>query len=194
MRHSLILMSILAIAACGGKKPAPAQPKEDLESEPEAKAKPMAEGKKPAPEPAEPAEPPPPPPPKSWHAQAELAPVKGVKIKAATVTFAQEEGKPIAVASTGWFDGIKPGKYHLVVHEAAECGPNATKAGKPMAGAEMPFAVAKGASSLEVAPVASVQLNGDTAIVGHTLVLHDDKKGKPGKALACGPIAAGGGE
>jgi len=26
--------------------------------------------------------------------------------------------------------------------------------------------------------------------VGHTLVLHDDKKGKPGKALACGTIAA----
>jgi hypothetical protein len=182
MKHTTILMSILAIAACGGKKSAPVQPK-DPDSDPA----PMAE-KKPAPEPA-PEQPAPPPPPKSWHAQAELTPVKGAKLKAATVTFSQDEGHPVTVASTGWFDGIKVGKYHLIVHEAAECGPNATKVGKPMPG-DIPFAAAKGATSLDVGQVESIQLDGDSAIVGRTLVLHDDKKGKPGKALACGPIAS----
>jgi hypothetical protein len=186
MRHAIVLMSILAIAACGGKKSAPAKPKEPDPDSAE------AENKKPAPEPAEPEPPPPPPPPKSWHAQAELAPVKGVKMKAATVTFAQEEGQPVTVGSTGWFDGIKAGKYHLVVHDGTDCGPNATKAGKPMAGADMPFAVAKGTDTLDVGKPDAIQLSGDAAIVGHTLVLHDDKKSKPGKALACGAIASAG--
>jgi len=181
MKHTTILMSILAIAACGGKKSAPAQPKD-----PDPDPPPVAD--KPAPDP-EPTPAPAPPPPKSWHAQAELTPVKGAKLKAATVTFSQDEGHPVTVASTGWFDGIKVGKYHLVVHEAAECGPNATKAGKPMPG-DIPFAAAKGATSLDVGQVESIQLDGDSAIVGRTLVLHDDKKGKPGKALACGPIAS----
>ena len=191
MKHTMILMSILAIAACGGKKPAPAQPTvpEDSDSD---SPPPVAETKKPPLEPAEPPAPPPPPPPKSWHAKADLAPVKGAKIKAATVTFAQEEGQQVAVGSTGWFTGMKAGKYHLVVHEAAACGPNATKAGKPMASADIPFTATKGMDSLSVGNVAAIQLDGDGAIVGHTLVLHDDKKGKPGKALACGAIASGG--
>jgi outer membrane biosynthesis protein TonB len=183
MKHTTILISILALAACGGKKSAPAQPKEP-EPAPEPAPAPKPE---PAPEP-EPPPPPPPPPPKSWHAQAALTPVKGAKIKAATVTFAQTEGKGVAVGSTGWFDGIKSGKYHLVVHDAAACGPNATKAGKPVADIE--FFAAKGMDALDVAESAAVQLAGDGTIVGHTLVLHDDKKGKPGKALACGPIAS----
>ena len=187
MKHAMILMSVFAIAACGGKKkPAPAEPKE-----PEAGEAPAAENKKPAPEPAEPAAPPPPPPPKSWHAKADLTPVKGVKIKAATVTFSQEEGAPVTVGSTGWFEGIKAGKYHLVVHEGADCGPNATKAGKPMATGDIPFTAAKGTESLDAGKVDGIQLDGDGAIVGHTLVLHEDKKGKPGKALACGAIASG---
>jgi hypothetical protein len=41
---------------------------------------------------------------------------------------------------------------------------------------------------LDVGEMESLQLDGDGTIVGHTLVLHDDKKGKPGKVLACGPI------
>jgi len=192
MKHTMILMSILAIAACGGKKPAPAQPTVPDDSDSDLPP-PVAQTKKPPLEPAEPPPPPPPPPPpKSWHAKADLAPVKGAKIKAATVTFAQEEGQQVAVGSTGWFDGMKAGKYHLVVHAAADCGPNATKAGKPMASADIPFTATKGMDSLSVGNVAAIQLDGDGAIVGHTLVLHDDKKGKPGKALACGAIASGG--
>lgn len=179
MKHSTILISLLAIAACGGKKPAPAEPKEP---EPE----PVAETKEPAPEP----EPPPPPPPrKAWHAQAELTPVKGAKIKGATVTFVQTEGKPVTVGSNGWFEGIKSGKYHLVVHEAAACGPNATKAGKA-GGGDIEFVATKGMDALDVGEANAIQLDGDGTIIGRTLVLHDDKKGKPGKALACGPISA----
>lgn len=185
MKHATILISILAITACGGKKPAPAQPL-DLEADTPA----VAESTKPVPEPAEPAAPSPPPPPKSWHAKAELAPVKGAKIKGATVTFEQEEGQPVVVSSTGWFDGIKSGKYHLVVHDGADCGPNATKAGKPMASGDIPFVATKGMESLEATKADAIQLDGDGAIVGHTLVLHDDKKAKPGKALACGAIAS----
>jgi hypothetical protein len=37
---------------------------------------------------------------------------------------------------------------------------------------------------------AGLALDGDASIVGHTLVLHDDKKGQPGKALACGPMTS----
>ena len=119
-------------------------------------------------------------------------PVKGAKIKGATVTLTQEGDQPVAVGSTGWFDGIKAGKYHLVVHESSECGPNATKAGKAMPAADVPFVATKGMDALAIAQVAQIQLQGDSAVVGHSLVLHDDKKGKPGKALACGSIAAAG--
>ena len=183
MKHATILTSILAIAACGGNKPAPAEPQD-----PEADTDTVAESK-PAPEPAQPEPPPPPPPPKSWHAKAELTPVKGAKLKGTTVTFAQEEGQPVVVSSTGWFDGIKSGKYHLVVHDGTDCGPNATKAGKPMASGDIPFVATKGMDILEATKADTIQLDGDGAIVGHTLVLHDDKQDKPGKALACGTIA-----
>lgn len=187
MKHTTMLISILAIVACGGKKPPPAEPKE-----PEADDKPATAAEdKPAAEPEPAAEPAPPPAPKSWKAQADLAPNKGAKLKGATVTFAQQEGQPVAVASTGWFDGIKAGKYHLLVHQGADCGKNAAKAGKALDGGDIPFTATKGTDSLAVDPVASLQLDGDRAIVGHTLVLHDDKRGKPGKALACGTIGAG---
>jgi hypothetical protein len=188
MKHTTILISILAIAGCGGNKPPPAEPKEpEPEPAPAPEAKPAPE-----PEPAPAPEPPPPPAPKTLYAQAALVPVKGAKIKGATVTFTQEGDQPVAVASNGWFDGIKPGKYHLVVHESTDCGPNATKAGKPMAAADVLFTAAKGMDVLSLPQVGQIQLQGDGAVLGHTLVLHADAKGKPGKALACGAIAAAG--
>jgi hypothetical protein len=118
MKHTMISMSVLAIAACGGK-PAPVQPKE-----PDPVPTPVVEKQ---PEPPPPAPEPPPPPPKSWHAKADMTPVKGVKIKAATVTFSQDEGQQVVVGSKGWFDGIRSGNYHFVIHEAADCGPNAAR-------------------------------------------------------------------
>ncbi|HSR96886.1 MAG TPA: hypothetical protein VLM79_07550 [Kofleriaceae bacterium] len=178
MKHTHVLISLVALAACGGKKSEPAEPKPE----------PPPPEPAPAPAPApEPPPPPPPPPPKSWNAEAELTPVKGAKIKATTVTFAQTEGKPTAVSSKGWFDGIKSAPYHLVIHDGAACGPNGTKAGK--AGTDIPFVATGGMDRLDVGEMESIQLDGDATIVGHTLALHDDKKGKPGKILACGPIA-----
>lgn len=191
MKHTTILISILAIAACGGKNPPPDEPKE-----PEPAPAPAPEAKpEPEPEPAPAPEPPPPPAPppiKTLYAQAALVPVRGAKIKGATVTFTQEGDQPVAVASNGWFDGLKPGKYHLVVHESTDCGPNAAKAGKPMAAADVLFTAAKGMDALSLPQVNQIQLQGDSAAVGHALVLHADVKGKPGKALACGAIAAAG--
>jgi hypothetical protein len=187
MKPTTILISILAITACGGKNPPPAEPKEP-EPAPPAEPTPAPEPEPaPAPEPAPPA-----PAPKTLYAQAQLTPVKGAKIKGATVTITQEGDQPVAIGSNGWFDGIKPGKYHLVVHEGADCGPNATKAGKPMAAADVPFAATKGMDALSIPQVAQIQLQGDGAVAGHTLVLHADAKGQPGKALACGAIAAAG--
>lgn len=182
MKHTMISMSVLAIAACGGK-PAPA-PKE-----PDPVPTPVVE-KQPEPPPPAPEPPPPPPPPKSWHAKADMTPVKGVKIKAATVTFSQDEGQQVIVGSKGWFDGIRSGNYHFVIHEAADCGPNATKVGKPIAGPDMVLVAAVGMDSVDIGKVDAIKLDGDGAIVGHTLVLTDDKKGKPGKPLACGAITA----
>jgi hypothetical protein len=187
MKHTTIFTSLLVLAACGGSKP-PAVRAKAIPVEPD--PAPVAEAK-PEPPPPAPPEPPPPPPPKSWHAQADLTPIKGIKIKPATVTFTQEEGQPAAVGSSGWFDGIKAGKYHLVVHEGTDCGVGAVKAGKPMGAASIPFAATKGMTTLEINQAAAIQLDGDAAVIGHTLVLHDDKKGKAGRALACGPIRMG---
>ena len=36
--------------------------------------------------------------------------------------------------------------------------------------------------------MAALKVDGADTVAGKTLVLHDDKKGKPGKAVACGPI------
>jgi pyruvate/2-oxoglutarate dehydrogenase complex dihydrolipoamide acyltransferase (E2) component len=185
MKQTTMLISILAIIACGGKKP----PEEPKEPEPEAATPAAAAEDKPATEPPPALEPEPAP--KASKAQADLAPNKGVRIKGTTVTFTQQEGQPIAVASAGWFDGIKAGKYHLVVHQGADCGKNAAKTGKATEGGDIPFTATKSTDSLSVDPVATLQLEGDRAIVGHTLVLHEDKRGKPGKALACGTISTG---
>ena len=188
MKRTAMSISMLVVVACGGKKPAPEPPKEPEPAAAPVAEEPPAAAPAPAPQPAP--EPPAPPAPKTWHAHAQLNPVKGAKIKGALVTFAQQEGQPVAVGSTGWFDGIKPGKYHLIVHDGAACGPNASKVGKPMAGADIAFTAAKDMEGLDIAQVNGLQLDGTAAIVGHTLVLREDRRGKPGKMLACGPIAA----
>jgi hypothetical protein len=116
-----------------------------------------------------------------------LTPSKSAKFKPATITFAQPEGGAVAVASSG-FDGIKAGTYHLVVHDGADCKkPGAAL--KAAATADMTFKAAKDSSSVDVGGVA-INLVGDAGVSGHVLVLTDDKKGKPGATLACGPIVA----
>lgn len=180
MKKLALLVAIFA-ACGGGQKPAP-----EPAAPPPAPA-PVAE---PAPAPEPPPAPPPPPPPKVSKAKAELTPSKGQKFKPATITLSQPEGGQASVASTGWFDGLKPGTYHLVVHDGADCA----KAGagfKPTAAADLTFKADKDSSNVDVGGVA-INVTGDDGVTGHTLVLTDDKKGKPGKTIACGPIVADG--
>lgn len=179
MRASSIL-ACLCLVACGGSKPPPAEPKPVVEQ----------------PKPAEPPPPPPEPPkPKKLGAKAALAPVKGAKIEPGTVTFEQEEGSDTKVVSE--LTGLKAGTYHLVIHDGTECGPNATKAGPPWKGAaavKLMFKVGKDQPGNISEEGVKLMIGGDAPIVGQTLVLHDDKKGAPGKAMACGTIDAVAGE
>ncbi len=184
MKINALLVSFLVCAACGGSKKPVAAPADDR----------VVEKRAPRPEPEEEPEPPPPPPPQQWHAAATLAPVKGSKMKAATVRFAQTEGENVHVTSDGPFAGLGAGVYHLVIHEATDCGKNATKAGPAWAEADqvaLMITVGKGKAAtpptLDEMDVA-LMLDGDVAIIGRTLVLHADKKGAPAKAVACGTI------
>lgn len=183
MKRALVLT--FTIVACGGGSKKPAETPKPTDTEASAPA-PTEKKDEPPPEPEKPA---PPPAPKMWHAKASLDPVKGQKIKASGVAFTQEEGKGTQVAAASGFDGIKPGKYHLVVHDSKECGANAAKAGKATA-VDVAFEVKKGETgNVDQSDVADASLGGDASVVGKVLVLHDDKKGKPGKALACGVIS-----
>lgn len=185
MKTHLLIASLFAVGCGGGKKPAPVEP------QPEPAPEPVAVAPEPAPAPAPEPPPPPPPPPKVWSAKAELTPVKGQKAKFAAVAFQQEEGKPASVSSEA-FEGLAAGKYLLVVHESAECGPNASKAGKAWAdaGAELTLEVGKDKKGTLAAGEVAFALDGEKSVVGKTLVVHANKKGKPGAALACGPIAS----
>jgi len=175
---------VLGLAACGGKSnkpkgPPPPDPLLSEEDEPPGEVEPEAE--------------PEPPPPQRWTARAELAPVKGAKVKARVVTFTQVEGGGTAVTTDAAFDGLKAGTYQLVVHESPECGKNASRAGAMLAATSevvLKLTVEKGQpASFEDLDV-GLMLDGKDSIVGHSLVLHEDKKGKAGKALACGSIIA----
>jgi hypothetical protein len=89
MKHTTLILAL--VAACGGSKKPPPAPAPAPEPAPAAAAEP-------APPPAPPPAPAPPPPPKVTKGKADLTPSKGQKFKAATITFAQPEGGPVAVA------------------------------------------------------------------------------------------------
>lgn len=189
MKNFITLFSVLAFAACGGSKPAPVS----VEPPPVEEAPPpVMEEPVPAAEAAPEVTPPPPPAPKVTKAKAELSPNKGQKFQPGVVMFSQTEGDATSqVSSPEGFAGLKAGSYHLVVHTAADCGPNATKAGAPFPGAEAPIAFTAEADSSAIdVPSAPLQLEGEKTVTGRVLVLHSDKRGKAGKALACGPITA----
>jgi Cu/Zn superoxide dismutase len=188
MKNSLLLVAMLA--ACGGGSKSttpPIAPTTDMQQQ-EVVAAPT-----PAPEPAPVPEPAPPPPaPKQFSAAVELAPIKGQKMKAVTVKFSQVEGKSTTAVTDVAIEGLKPGRYHLVVHESADCGPNGTKAGKvweTAATIDIMVEVNKDAPAKVESSDLGIALDGDTTIVGKTFALHDDKAGKPGKIQACGTIA-----
>lgn len=175
---SVVALVLVLIGACGGggnnKRPAATKDRapereETRESEPE---------------------PPPKLDPKQWHAKAALGPAKGTKLKPAIVSFSQREGEDTAV-ECDQLDGAKPGTYWLVVHDGDTCGADAAKAGPPWPGAsdtKMKIIIGKDLTGGLESDTVPFALSGDTGAVGHVLVLHEDKKGKPGKALACGTI------
>ncbi len=77
----------------------------------------------------------------------------------------------------------KPGKVKGKVKNATKIGP----AFGPAAEVALAVAVAKGKAG-ELDTMVELSLDGEDAIVGRTLVVHADKKGKPGAVVACGPI------
>lgn len=168
----------LLVAACAGtdvKETTPegaANTPEDEESEPperEVKRKPRK--------------------PKPTYARAALKPVKGSKLEPTVVTFTQRKGKDTKVEADT-FDGARPGTYWLVVHEGSSCGANATKAGPVWADMEEPLRVVIRrdlTGGLERSR-SWLPLRGKDSAIGRVLVLHLDKRGKLGKALACGVI------
>ena len=177
------MLLVIALVGCGGGG------KKTVEEPP---PPPVQEKKEePPPEPAAPAEP---AVPKSMSAKAAMTPVKGAKLEGGTVTFTQEAGSDTNVTSD--FAGLKKGTYHLVIHDGSECGDNATKAGPPWKGGEAVKLMFKvggdNPGNLDESGV-KLSLSGVAPIIGQTLVLHDDKKGTPAKALACGTIDAVGG-
>jgi Cu/Zn superoxide dismutase len=176
------LISAVALGCGGGaKKPTSPGPGSDLAEEAvEDVNDPVEE------------EPAPPPQPLEWTAQVELAPVKGVKMKPLTISLKQTEGEGVEIAAADVISGLTPGIYYFVVHESADCGKNAAKIGPawaPAAGVALSITIAKGEPG-ELDSEVDYTLDGEDSIIGHTLVLHADKKGKIGKAVACGAIAS----
>lgn len=178
MRVLLFAMVLPLLGACGGpgkRAHAPPPSKAPLPSEDDEPTAAPAPVKKP-------------PPPKNWFAKAALTPVKGARVKPFLVAFSQEEGADTKLVADPILN-LKAGAYHVVIHDGAACGPNGTKAGAARAGG-VSFAIAKdGSGGLEPA-MTQLALDGDDSIIGHTIVLHQDKKGGPGKILACGAIEA----
>jgi Cu/Zn superoxide dismutase len=179
----MILVGCLVACGGGGKKQIEEPP-------PVVREKPAEE---PPPEPAAPAEP---AVPKSLSAKAAMTPLKGAKLEGGTVTFTQDAGADTNVTSD--FTGLKKGTYQLVIHDGSECGDNGAKAGAPWKGGEAVKLVFKvggdNPGNLDETGV-KLSLSGVAPIIGQTLMLHEDKKGAPGKALACGTIdAVGGGD
>lgn len=176
------LISAVALGCGGGsKKPTAAGPDSDLP------AAAVDDEDEPIDE-----EPEPPPAPLEWTAQVELAPVKGVKMKPVAISLKQTEGAGVEIASLDVISGLTPGIYHFVVHESAGCGKNAAKIGAAWAaaaGVALSITIVKGEPG-ELDSEVDYTLDGEDSIVGRTLVLHADKKGKVGKAVACGAIVS----
>lgn len=181
--HLVSTMPFVFLLACGGssKKPVAAKP------QPTVTVKPVQ--KKPPPEPEPP---PPPPPPKEWHATASVAAVKGVKMPAFEIAFDQTEGEPGRAHTSGAIEKLKAGTYRLVVHEGGTCGPKGDKAGAALVDLtqDAPLVATRKAFPSVDVESSAIALDGDGSIVGKAIVLHADKRGKPGKAVACGVINA----
>ena len=164
----------LTVAACGGgsaPKKAPVEP-----------VKPVVQEEAPLPAP------PPEKEPVVLHAKAEMTATKGSKLEPFVVGFMQREGDN-ALVLADLPVGVKPGKYLYVIHDGADCA----KPGGPWAETKdvvLELVVQKDLTGALENTELAAHLDGEKALVEHTLVLHEDKKGKPGKAVACGTIKA----
>lgn len=159
------------LAACGGSSPkkAAVEPVKTVETKQDA----------------------PPPPPKEpepviLHAKAEMAPAKGSKLEAFVVGFMQRQGDN-ALVLADLPVGIKAGTYRYVIHAGGECGkPGAVWA--ETKDVELKLVVLEDLTGAIENTEVAAHLDGEQSMIGHTFVLHEDKKGKPGKLLACGSI------
>ncbi|HVV86031.1 MAG TPA: hypothetical protein VHE35_23385 [Kofleriaceae bacterium] len=183
-RHLASIIPALVLAGCGGSKPKPATP---APVDPMPATTPAVEETEPAPAP----DPEPPPPPQQWQASAELVPIKGVKMPSFQIAFVQTEGESTHVRSAAAIEKLKKGSYHLVVHQGTDCGAKAAKAGVAMVDlteSNLLVATKTDMPSVDLENGAT-PLDGEGSIVGHALVLHADKHGKIGSAVACGIIS-----
>jgi hypothetical protein len=182
-----ILMSMLVAAACGGSDKGETTTPASDEMAPPAGDQGQATEQPPAETPPPAEQPPPPPAPKMFSATVAVAPSKGSKLKATTVTLSQEEGKPASVS--GSVEGLKAGKYVWQIHEG-DC----KKVGKAFAATEsatVAVEITKEAPTAQLSGEQPWMLDGEQSVVGKALVLHEMKKDKPGKALGCGVISTG---
>lgn len=187
MKLHLVSTPLVLLIACSGgsTKPKPAAPT----PRPMPPVEPVAKRPPPKPEP-----PPPPPPPMEWQATARLNPVKGVRMPAFDVSFFQVEGESTRARTNAAIEKLKAGSYHLVVHAGTECGPKGNKAGGAMVDLSdggLVVAKKKEAPSIDLDSVA-IPLAGEGSIIGHAIVLHADKRGKLGSAVACGIVVSEG--
>lgn len=172
---------VLAVLVGCGSSPPPKPP-------PPLPAKPVQTEKAPPPAPPPPAE----KEPVIYHAKAQMTPTKASKLEPFTIGFMQHEGDN-ALVLADLPVGVKPGTYHYLIHEGAECGPNATKVGPlwhETKDIDLKLVVLKDLTGALDNSELAAHLEGEQTLVKHTLVLHEDKKGKPGKPLACGTIEA----
>lgn len=149
-------------------------------------APPATVAQKPSPAPQPAPAPPAPAEPAIYHAKAAMTPSKGSKLEPFTVGFMQREGDN-ALVMADLPEGVKAGTYHYVIHDGDDCA----KPGAPWretATQELRLVVLKDLTGALDNSELAAHLAGEQSIIKHTLVLHDDKKGKPGKELACGTI------
>lgn len=122
------------------------------------------------------------------HAKAEMTPTKGSKLEPFVIAFMQRQGDN-ALVLADLPVGVKAGTYHYVIHEGSECAkPGPTWA--ETKDVDLRLVVLEDLTGALDNTELAAHLEGEQTLIGHTLVLHDDKKGKPGKALACAPIVA----
>jgi len=194
----LLIVTVLAAAACGGKKPAAKAP--------EPAPAPVAEK---AAEPP-PAEKPAPPPPAPKHATATMAGTAKFKKVKGTVEFKETDD---GVEVTANLEGLKKGDHGFHIHEKGDCSaPDAASAGGHFNPSNHKHGAPDAAEHHEgdlgnltadtsgkatkTFTIKGITLgDGDTSVVGKGFIIHekaDDMKTQPtgnaGARVACGVI------